>query len=201
RLHVAYRVWPYVASDQSEADSRFLALNEDQVSYEEPAILPSDDELSLLLSFRLEMPLHETIPIEDLRPLIRAESPLLPIRRAGAAPAVGRPLCLLSLIEPTPAEADALASFDVRDLLVRLKSFSKQIVQHPDPGMPAVFASLLYTTAIVAALVRHGQVIHSLGPETLARNVRWFLRQPWLDGRLGPIFREALVRLEPGDAA
>jgi hypothetical protein len=106
---------------------------------------------------------------------------------------------MLSLVDPTPAEAQALASPDTNTmgLLIRLKSLAKQLHQRPDAGMPMTFAQLLYTLAIVVAQVRHGQKIHTITPKELAQNIRWFLKQSWFDDRLVAIFQAALSQLEP----
>jgi hypothetical protein len=62
-LHVAYRVAPLLAADMSQAAWVALVVDERGAGgdYEEPPLVPDDDELSLLLSFRLELPLSETL--------------------------------------------------------------------------------------------------------------------------------------------
>lgn len=195
-LHVAYKVMPYLPADLSQADSNAMAVNLDMTSYAEPSLVPTDDEMSLLLSFRLEMPLSETLDFKVLKEYVPAGSPMLPLRQGRSFSATGRPFCMLSLVDPTEVEVEALRNADVVGLLERIKTLSKQLRHYVDPGMPEDFAQLLYTLASVASLVRHRKRLHSIGDPTLAGNVRWFLRKPWFDERLAPIFREALDQLE-----
>ena len=72
-LHLAYRVAPLLSEDMCQADSLMLVVNGDgratggrQSPYEEPALVPSDDEMSILLSFRMELPLIETLDVAEL---------------------------------------------------------------------------------------------------------------------------------------
>ena len=65
--------------------------------------------------------------------------------------------------------------------------------------MPEVFAQLLYTLVNVLALVRCHAELHSIGPESLAGNIRWFLRRPWLDDRLRPLLHDGLALLDAPD--
>ncbi|MGE3820147.1 MAG: hypothetical protein AB7I30_12060 [Isosphaeraceae bacterium] len=196
RLHIAYKVFPYIDPEVSQADSRVMDVSDEMIAYEEPSLVPTDDEMSLLLSFRLEMPLSETVDPADLKEYVPSESPLLPIRRGRSLAQTGRPFCLLSLVDPTPDEAEALREADVLGLLGRIKTLSKQLRRRPDQGMPEEFSQLLYTLASVVALVRHQKELHTIGRATLANNVRWFLKKPWFDDRLAPIFRQALELLD-----
>jgi DNA-directed RNA polymerase specialized sigma24 family protein len=209
-LHLAYRVTPHLAPDMSQTKSATLAII-DRTDYaegqgdEEPLPAPNDDELSILLSFRLELPLTQMLEAAELQTFIASSSPLWPIPQASGRHGVGagaalngpaRPLCLLTLVEPTPAEAEALAESDLIGLLTRLKSYAKQLHHRPDHALPEVFSQLFYTLVNVLAVVRFGINLHSIGAESLARNVRWFLEQPWLDDRLHPLFLAGLTVLE-----
>ncbi|MFO0953231.1 MAG: hypothetical protein U0835_19160 [Isosphaeraceae bacterium] len=201
-LHLAYRVTPLVTSEMSQAASLAMVVDQDRPAacYEEPSLVPDEDELALLLGFRLELPLVEMLEADELRPFIPASSGLLPSRRPGAgakepANRPARPFCLLTLIEPTEEESRALKRVDLVGLLGRLKSLAKQLRKRPDHGAPEVFAQLLYTTANVLALVHVGEELHSIGGDSLAGNVRWFLKRPWLDDRLRPLFHAGLEAL------
>ncbi len=204
-LHVAYRVTPFLTADMSQTASLALIVDDrpDGGVYEEQAIVPGKDELSLFLSFRLELPLSEMFEVNELQTYLPASSPLWPAKRSGGrpktavpSPRIVRPFCLLSLIEPTTDEAKALAEIDFLGLLGRLKTLAKQLHHRPDHGEPEVFAQLLYTTINVLALVRCETELHSIGADSLARNVRWFLRQTWLDNRLRPLLLTGLSLLE-----
>jgi hypothetical protein len=50
-------------------------------------------------------------------------------------------------------------------------------------------------------MVRCGAQLHTVGSASLARNVRWFQKQSWLDDRLRPLFDIALQSLESAPAA
>ena len=204
-LHVAYRVTPLLTAEMSETASLALIVNEspDGGVYEEQALVPGEDELSLLLSFRLEMPLSETLEVNELQGFLPATSPFWPAKRPGSrprtdapSPRIDRSFCLLTLIEPTSDEAKALAGINFLGLLGRLKTLAKQLRHHPDQGTPEVFAQLLYTTISVLALVRFRAELHSIGTRSMAGNVRWFLRQTWLDPRLRPLLLAGLSLLE-----
>jgi hypothetical protein len=198
-LHLAYRVMPDLGGDLSQAASLHLVVDDQMgpTCYEEPSLVPDDDELSLLLSFRLERPLSEWLDTQDLR---RFFPPQSPVWAPEAAPASGttRPCCLLTLIEPTPEESEWLADVDLVGLLNRLKSIAKHLRRRPDHAMPEVFAQLLYTLVSVVALTRHDIQLHSIGEHSLANNVRWFLSRSWLDSRLQPLLESSLERLESG---
>jgi DNA-directed RNA polymerase specialized sigma24 family protein len=204
-LHVAYQVTPHLTADMSQAASTSLVVDQavGTARYEEPSLLPNDDELSLLLSFRLELPLSEMLDSQELQLYIPLASRLWPPRKQEThlAPAENarhpsRPLCLLTLIDPTPDEAKYLQETDLIGLLNRLKSLAKQLRRRPDHAMPEVFAQLLYTTVNVLALVRCDAQLHTIGGELMAGNIRWFLGQPWLDDRLRPLLQEGQALLE-----
>ena len=169
-----------------------------------------DDELSILLGFHLELPLTELLDAAELTRYIPPSSTLWSLPRAGAQGRAGtgrspsrprRPVCLLTLIDPTPAEADALAESDLLGLLERLKSLAKQLRHRTDHTVPEVFAQLLYTLVNVLATMRCGVDLHTIGPATLARNVRWFLHQPWLDDRIRPVLAAGLDFLKRSEVS
>jgi DNA-directed RNA polymerase specialized sigma24 family protein len=196
-LHVAYQVAPHLDTELSQAESLAMRIvdHPGAARYEEPSLLPGDDELSLLLSFRLELPLVDWIESDGLRHLIPPGSDLWPVRRQGSRwipGATGRPLCLLTLIDPTPAEHAALNRVNLVGLLDRLKSAAKQLRRHPDHAMPEVFAHLLYTVVNLLAATRCQVQLHTIGDEALAGNARWFLDQPWMDVRVRPLLETAL---------
>jgi DNA-directed RNA polymerase specialized sigma24 family protein len=216
-LHLAYRVMPFLAPDMSQTGSTALVVQSrpDGVgtsNYVEPALVLDDDELGILLGFRLELPLTEMLDAAELTRYIPPSSSLwaLPWGDTRAKMGTGRrspsgrprrPVCLLTLIDPTPAEAEALAKADLLGLLERLKSLAKQLRHRTDHTVPEVFAQLLYTLVNVLAIVKCGVDLHTIGPAPLAKNVRWFLHQPWLDDRIRPLLAIGLDFLEKSKAA
>jgi hypothetical protein len=196
-LHVAYRVMPYLDPEMSRARSTALVVDPRRDggparAYEEPAPAAEDDELSILLGFHLELPLTELIDPAELLRYIPPTSPLLSLPRAGSR---SRPACLLTLIDPAPDETAAMAGADLVGLLARLKLLAKQLHRRPDHTVPEVVSQLLYTMTSTLGVVRCHVGLHTIGPEALAGNIRWFLQQPWLDDRIRPLFLAGLDAL------
>ena len=168
--------------------------------------MPSDDELSILLSFHLELPLTQILDAAELQKFIPPSSPLWPIRRASARPALRasaspdgptRPLCLLTLLAPTPVEAELLAGSDPTVSRWHGSSLMQEVSNdRSDHAVPEVFAQLYYTIVTVVALIRCGINLHTIGAGALAGNIRWFLEQAWLDNHLRPPFLAGLTELE-----
>jgi hypothetical protein len=80
-LHLAYRVAAFLSADTSETSAAALVVAEDAPgestdSYEEPMLGCSDDEISILLSFRLELPLTQMLDPLELQASIPPTSPL-----------------------------------------------------------------------------------------------------------------------------
>jgi hypothetical protein len=83
-------------------------------------------------------------------------------------------------------------------LMNELKQYGKRLhygAPRHTPRAPRDLGHLLYTLASAVALVGADQHIHNLGPNGLAGNVAWALKQPWLDDRLLPILHQAQARL------
>jgi DNA-directed RNA polymerase specialized sigma24 family protein len=214
-LHLAYRVMPFLGADMSQTGSTAMVVDSNPAGapacgYEEPALVLDDDELSILLGFHLELPLTELLDAAELTRYIPPSSTLWSLPRVGSPGRVGlgrssgrprRPVCLLTLIDPTPAEADALVKSDLVGLLERLKSLAKQLRHRTDHTVPEVFAQLLYTLVNVLATTRCGVDLHTIGPATLARNVRWFLHQSWLDDRIRPVLAAGLDFLKRSEVS
>jgi hypothetical protein len=208
-LHVAYRVMPYLDGEMSHAASTALVVDPRRdggsaCAYPGAALAAEDDELSILLGFHLELPLTELIDAAELMRYIPRSSPLLSLSRSGSRTHPGgrqapsratRPPCLLTLIDPTPAEREALARVDLVGLLARLKLLAKQLRHRPDHTVPEVVSQLLYTITSVLGVVRCDVGLHTISPASLAGNVRWFLGQPWLDDRIRPVLLAGLDAL------
>lgn len=218
RLHVAYRVMPYLDPGMSHARSTALIVGarpsgDPAPTYAEPSQAAEDDELSILVGFYLERPLAELVdPAELMRclparslppPPPRDGSPVLPGRLLDL-PRAPRVICLLSLIRPTPGESEAMAGGDLVGLLSRLKVLAKQLYHRRDHAVPAVVSQLLYTVASVLSVIRCEVDLHTIGTDSLAGNIRWFLSQPWLDDRIRPVLLEGLEALsgtaDPGSS-
>jgi DNA-directed RNA polymerase specialized sigma24 family protein len=207
-LHVAYRVMPYLAPEMSHAASTALVVDTRRGgstrAYQEPGPAAEDDELGILLGFHLELPLTELIDAAELLRYIPPSSPLLSLPRTGSRPHPGgrrtppraaRPACLLTLVDPTPAESEALAQIDLVGLLARLKLLAKQLRHRPDHTVPEVISQLLYTITSVLGVVRCDVGLHTISPRSLAGNIRWFLGRPWLDDRIRPLLLAGLDAL------
>ena len=204
-LHLAYRVSPFLTPGSSEADSSDLLVEPREpllqtLEEEGPSIVPDDDEMSILLSFHLEMPLTQMIEAaaELCGGISPPGSPLWPRCAAGRAreTTASRSICLLSIVDPTPAEAGALRGVDLVGVLARLKSSAKQLRHRPDHTVPESIAQLIYTLVSVVAVTRHRASLHTIGHQSLARNVRRFLEKPWLDDRIRPVLTTGLATLE-----
>jgi DNA-directed RNA polymerase specialized sigma24 family protein len=210
-LHLAYRVMPFLAPDMSQTASAELLVRSRfgaaaASAYEEPVLVPDEDELSILLGFHLELSLTEMLDPSELTKYIPPSNALWSFARARfprkrSTPQPARQLCLLTLVEPTPGEAEALLEVDLVGLLTRLKLLAKQLRHRPDHAVPEIFAQLLYTLVNVLAMLRCKVDLHTVGSASLARNVRWFQRQSWLDERLRPLFDIALQSLESAPAS
>jgi hypothetical protein len=87
------------------------------------------------------------------------------------------PFCLLSLIDPSPDEAEPLAEMNLLGLLGRLKSLANQLRYRPDHSTPELFAQLNHTRVNILGLVCCGAELHTIGASSVAGSVRWFLRQ------------------------
>jgi hypothetical protein len=209
-LHVAYRVLPYLDPQVSHAASTALVVDLGRgggcpaCAYQGPAPAAEDDELSILVGFHLELPLTELIDVDELMRYIPRSSPLLSLPRAGSwahpggrrAPSrASRPACLLTLIDPTPAESAALARVDLVGLLTRLKLLAKQLHRRPDHTVPEAVSHLLYTITSVLGIVRCDVGLHTISSDSLAGNIRWFLRRPWIDERIRPLLLAGLDAL------
>jgi hypothetical protein len=209
-LRVAYRVMPYLDARMSHATSTALVVEPDRgggcpaCADQGPAPTAEDDELSILVGFHLELPLTELIDVDELMRYIPRSSPLLSPPRAGSwadpggrhAPSrAPRPACLLTLIDPTPVESAALARVDLVGLLARLKLLAKQLRRRSDHTVPEVVSHLLYTITSVLGIVRCDVGLHTISPGSLAGNIRWFLRQPWIDERIRPLLLAGLDAL------
>ena len=153
---------------------------------EEPSGVVEDDELGILAGFYLEMPLQEMIDAAELIRYFPPSSPWRPLPRGDSngqhggrhrASQSSRPPCLLTLIEPTPAELASLAGADLVGLLARVKLLAKQLHRRRDHTVPKVVSQLLYTIASVLAVLRCEAACIRSAADALAGNIHWFLEQ------------------------
>ncbi len=76
-----------------------------------------------------------------------------------------------------------------------MKLLAKQLRHRDDHAVPEVFSQLLYTIASVLGLVRCDVGLHTISPDSLAGNIRSFLRRPWIDDRVRPLLLAGLDAL------
>jgi len=81
------------------------------------------------------------------------------------------------------------------ELLVLTKDFAKRCRMGSASTMPEDVASVVYYTAIAAALVRCRRKISELSDAELRRGVKWALARAWLDDATRGLLREAWERL------
>jgi hypothetical protein len=176
------------------------------------------DELRILLSFWLEMPLQD-LPDHRGRarpPAARATPDPRPTGRPGSSPADVPPINLRALIDESHPLGSAIPAEELTDLLERLKTFAKRVHRSRPAGrgrhdrsgpiqglcrfedaMPFEIAQVLYNLAGALALSRCDARIIGLRDEQYRKNIAWALNQSWLDPRLRPVFFAALSRLRP----
>ena len=139
-----------------------------------------DDELRILLSFRLATPLDYYIDSPA-----RPKSP-----RPATSPRGG-------LLAPpaTPRRISRSASVSFLDLLRRVKDGAKWNHENPKGAPPPEISKVVYNLAIAIALNECGETITDLPHDKLDRNLRWALGRPWIDSRLPPVFERGRERL------
>ena len=185
-LQAALRVGPSsvgeTASGMSVSISMEMAmpLNPDEIT---------DDELGYLLGYRLEMPLTEWIDSKKLISLIPIGSPFKPQQN----PRSVRDLSLAVILDPTLPEAMALENLHVAELLRFLKDHSKKMANIRDNPVPTQIFTLFYTMISVLAIDRYNVKLHSIPKQTLRDNIRWYLKQDWIDDRITRLFKHFIT--------
>jgi DNA-directed RNA polymerase specialized sigma24 family protein len=218
RLWLAFLVDPSPDPGVSAGSSLDLAAGPGSGGLD--AAVSSDilhDELRVLLSFWLEMPLEEIRDDRELasEPAARATRPRHSAHRSGSAAASvpQPPISLRVLIDEAHPASFALPDEELKVLLERVKTFAKRVhrsrpIGHarrdPGPGarrfedaMPFEIAQVLYNLAGALALTRCHARIVGLSDEQFRKNITWVLSQSWLDPRLRPVFFAAMSRLRP----
>ena len=206
-LSAAFRVMPYLDAAISHAASSVLVVEKPGGAplasvYEEPSGVVEDDELGILAGFYLEMPLQEMIDPAELiryfrhRALATLATGHLNGHHGGRhrASQSSRPPCLLTLIEPTPAELASLAG-----------STGRPVSEGQAPGQAAspparphcaqgCFTVALYDSQRAGGIAREVGV-HTISADALAGNIHWFLEQTWLDKRVYSLLQAGLKTL------
>jgi RNA polymerase sigma factor (sigma-70 family) len=191
RLGLVFRVNTIAPPGPDELHSINLAVRTEQIVpkaslTEPPADAMHDDELRILLSFRLSTPL--AYYVEGLETAIR------PRKRKGQTLDPKRaPVCLASLLE-----ADRDESIDRPALYRMLKKSAKWNHHKGEDGTPPDISKVIYNLAIVLALTETGERITDLKDANLVKNFRWLLTRAWLDPRLRPVFERGLEQLGAG---
>jgi DNA-directed RNA polymerase specialized sigma24 family protein len=206
-LHLAYRVTPFLPPEATQVVSMtMLVKGESSGSHArlgiEPTIEPGVDEMGILVGLYLESPLTNLLDADQLSRYLLS-SPFWQIPRKPndsdsdqAEPPTVRPISLRTLVAPDLEEDRALGSVDLIGLLRRIKSLAKQLrYAEPNHSVPNSIARLFYTITCVLAIVRCQSKLHSIDDEALARNIRWFLAQDWLDDRIIPLLEAGLSTL------
>jgi hypothetical protein len=75
------------------------------------------------------------------------------------------------------------------ELLDLTRQFAKTCRLRGDGPLPVEIATVLYVTAIVAAMVKAGQRITKLDDQALCYSLDWALDQPWLDESIRGLLR------------
>jgi DNA-directed RNA polymerase specialized sigma24 family protein len=189
-LHLAYRVTPRL-DHSSQANSASMIVREarsrtdDRRPEVEPAEALSDDEMGVLLGFWLEMPLTRWLEPSEWAGFLPIFDRFYPTREGRVRPdRAGRSPCLLTILAPDPEES----------------VLAKQLHLRTNHAVPGVFSELIYTAIATLAILRYQTSVHTIGSMSLAKNVRWFLGQSWLDGRLRPLLEAGLGLLKSSTA-
>jgi RNA polymerase sigma factor (sigma-70 family) len=146
------------------------------------------DELSYLLTYRVDMPLVEWIDSSKLIELIPSKSLFMP----GLIQRDVRQLSLAVLISPTPSEEEALDKIGAVELLKLIKESSKKLANVKDHSVPPQIFILFYTLISLLALKRHHVKIYSISEQTLRGNINWYMKQEWLDERISRFFKTTI---------
>jgi hypothetical protein len=83
------------------------------------------------------------------------------------------------------------------ELLQLVKDFAKANLDHPESGLPAEIAWLLYYLGIASALVHLQTRISTLTDADLSRGLRWALDQAWLDEPNRQLLLAAVQKINP----
>ncbi len=214
RLWLAFLTNPMPKPEESTGSSLDLAARpasqENAVAAVAPDVL--NDELRVLLSFWLEMPMRDYLDdLESVGPTVAAA-----IRDSRSSGPLGRhqhafpSFNLKALIAETDPKIAAIPAAEMTILLGRLKTFAKRVhrslkngaggasprgITRRDNAMPVEVAQVLYDLAGSLALCRCGNRIIGLSDERFHKNVTWVLNQSWIDTRLRPVLFEALKQL------
>lgn len=86
-------------------------------------------------------------------------------------------------------------------LLQLVKDFGKANMDHPESGLPAEIATVLYYASIASALLRLDTRISQLPDADLLRGLRWAQEQSWLDEKTRALLAAASNKLPPQGGA
>ncbi len=171
--------------DLSDFSSRSLALLPNNLNGSVDENTLSDDELEILLSFRLRMPLDVFLGGgSKSRSGSGRSSHIKKIYQ----------LSVFDLVEQS-GDSSNLPRADLLELLARIKRVAKWNHAKPHPGLPAEISILVYTLANTLAVHRCNERIGSITDKQLAKNIRWSLDRPWVDSRLRPVLESTLSQI------
>lgn len=184
-LNAALRVGPAFNATESSMKSMSIAMAMDLRAESE---IITAEEIGYLLTYRLDMPLTEWLDSRKLIEIIPAKSPFIPARR----PSGIRPLSLALILEPDPAEEQALEKVGIVELLRLVKDHSKSLAGLKEHPVPTQIFTLFYTLVSAIAIYRYRTRLHSIDDAMLRNNINWYLKQEWLDPRVKRLFKTVL---------
>ena len=157
-----------------------------RIDFQESQI--TSDELAYLLTYRIDMPLSEWMDSRRLMELIPSKSPFMPRWRTRDL----RPLSLGVILDPTPAESEAIDKIGMAELLRQIKESSKKLANSRNHAVPPQIFMLFYTLTSLLGLTRHHVKLYSISDQEMKQNVAWYLKQEWLDNRIARFFKQVV---------
>lgn len=181
-LQAAYRV-------SSPVTNSMAALNSENIVFSPRVEEIEEDELSLLLSYRMDLPLTDWVSVDKLMDLIPSKSPFMP----GQNDSENRKLSMNVLMFPTQSEFGNLQKINVVELLKRIKNQSRQMANDRESNIPPQIYTLFYTLASVIAKYQYGETIYSLKGSQIQANIKWYLDKQWVDDQIRYFFKQSLA--------
>jgi hypothetical protein len=148
-----------------------------------------EDELSLLLSYRMDLPLTDWVSVDNLMDLIPSKSPFMP----GQNDPEIRKLSMNVLMFPTHSEFQNLQKINVVELLKRIKNQSRKLANDQQSAIPEEIYTLFYTLTSVIAKYQYGKTIYSLKGSQIQANIKLYLDKQWVDDQIRYFFQQSLA--------
>lgn len=187
-LQAAYRTVDIPSADASMAASAGMVRYEGVDSRETDHPI-DNDEMAILLSFRLDLPLHQWVNGDRMMAILPRKS----TRASNELAARFRELSMSSLMDPDQSAAALMGTVSMIDVLRLVKDESKRLTKTGDGTFPKNIHKLFYTLAASIAAYCNDTRLSTLDERSMLSNLRWYLEQPWLDDRVRTLFREILA--------